>query len=309
MGATLQRLVKTTKTRLIMNITRRQFMAGVAGSLAGTALLSRVAFGQGDTAKYRLSACDWSVGITDEKVLETAKAIGLQGIEFSANTGEIKDTLRIADPAFRKTYKEMMTKTGMIASSTAMGFLNDYPLATDPRGPAWLDQTIDGAKDLGAKVILVAFFGKGDLREGKNLKAKEVDAAIERIKEAAPKAQAAGVILGIENTLSAKDNLMILDSIKSDAVRVYYDVGNSTGNDYDVPAEIRDLGNRICQFHFKDGGHYLGKGEVKFKPIVEAINAINYQGWFVLETSMPSKDRDADFKKNVEFVRKTFKMA
>ena len=285
-----------------MNITRRQFMAGVAG----TALLSRLAWGQDSASKRRLSACDWSMGATGVAGLEAAKAIGLQGVEVTAGSGT--DVLQIADPAFRQQYKEMMQKTGIVASSTAMGFLNDKPLATDPRGPAWLDQTIEGSKDLGAKVILVAFFGNGDLRKGKKLKEKEVDVAVERLKEAAPKAEKAGVILGVENTLSGKDNLMILDRVKSDAVRMYYDVGNSTGNDYDVPAEIRDLGNRICQFHFKDGGHYLGKGDVKFGPIVDAINAIDYQGWFVLETAIPSKDRDADFKKNAEFVRQTFKL-
>jgi len=39
--------------------------------------------------------------------------------------------------------------------------LNSNPLATDPRGPAWLEQSIDAAKDLGAKVILVAFSAGG----------------------------------------------------------------------------------------------------------------------------------------------------
>jgi sugar phosphate isomerase/epimerase len=190
-----------------------------------------------------------------------------------------------------------------------MGLLNNAPLASDPRGPAWLNQTIEATKDLGANVILLAFFGKGDLRAGKELKKADVDAVVARIKEAAPKAKEAGVFLGLENTLSAEQNLAILNSIKDDMVRIYYDVGNSTDNGYDVPAEIRRLGDRICQIHFKDGGRYLGEGKVKMDPVAEAINAINYKGWIVLETAVPSKDRDADFKKNADFVRKLLKLA
>ena len=95
----------------------------------------------------------------------------------------------------------------------------------------------------------------------------------------------------------------LVERVGHDAVRVYYDIGNSTSNGYDVPAEIRMLGDRICQFHFKDGGHYLGEGNVAMKPVAEAMNAIGYKGWVVLETSVPSKDRDADFRKNANFVR------
>ena len=113
----------------------------------------------------------------------------------------------------------------------------------------------------------------------------------------------AGVILGLENTLSAVQNLDICDRVKSDAVQVYYDIRNSTSNGYDVPAEIRLLDDRMCQIHFKDGSDYLGEGIVEMAPVAEALNDIAYAGWIVLETSTPSKDRNADFKRNAEYVR------
>lgn len=52
-----------------------------------------------------------------------------------------------------------------------VGLLNTNPLASDPRAPAWLEQSIDAARDLGAGVILVAFFGKGNLLQDNQLKA------------------------------------------------------------------------------------------------------------------------------------------
>ena len=290
-----------------MSLSRRMFLAETAGAIAATVGVSTRGAAQETHPKLRLSACDWSLQATGPSGLDIAKRVGLDGLEVSA--GSPTDVLDIAKPEYRQQYKDSVAKTGILVSSVAMGFLNNAPLASDARGPAWLEQTIDAAKDLDAKVVLLAFFGKGDLRKKRQLKEADVDVVVGHLKEAAPKAEEAGVVLGLENTLSAKQNMAVLDRVKSDAVKVYYDTGNSTYNLYKVPDEIRQLKDRICQIHFKDGRYYLGEGKVKMEPIAEAIADIGYEGWVVLETSIPSKDRDADFKKNAAYVRTLLGMA
>jgi L-ribulose-5-phosphate 3-epimerase len=288
-----------------MKISRRTFLrysaAGTAGLVLARYGLDRIVFAE-ESGRYRLGACDWSLQKAEPAALNLAKVIGLDGVEVSA--GEPADTLRIADPAYRQAYREKMAETGVTVASVAMGFLNQAPLASDPRGPAWLEQTIDAAADLDTEVILLAFFGKGDLRKKDVLKKDCIDTVVERLKDAAPRAKEKGVILGLENTLSGKDNLDILSRVKSDAVRIYYDIGNSTYNGYDVPAEIRDLGDRICQIHFKDGGYFLGDGKVAMAPVVKAIDETGYKGWIILETAVRGKDVEASFRKNAEYVRK-----
>jgi sugar phosphate isomerase/epimerase len=185
-----------------------------------------------------------------------------------------------------------------------MDLLNGNPLFSEPQAPGWVEQTIDAAKDLGAAGILVPFFGKANLLGGGQLKKEECDKLVGVLKDLAPKAKAAGVSLGIEATLSAKLFLELLDRVGSDAVGAYYDVGNSTHGGLDVPADIRTLKGRISLFHFKDGKDYLGEGKVKFEPIAEAIHAINYQGWIVLETACPSKNCEADCERNADYSRK-----
>ena len=286
-------------------LSRREFLTWTAGAFAGAMIAADWAQAQPGT-KLRLSACDWSLQAKGPEGLAIAKRVGLDGLEISA--GDPADVLQVGDAAYRQQYKDMVAKTGIPVSSIAMGLLNGAPLADDPRAPAWLEQTIEAAPDLDAKVVLLAFFGKGDLRTKEGLKKKELDVVVERLKEAAPKAQEAGVILGLENTLSGKDNLAILDRVKSDAVRVYYDCGNSTYNGYDVPAEIRDLDDRICQIHFKDGSRFLGEGRVDMDAAAAAISDIGYEGWLVLETAIRRKDRDGSFMKNAEYVRKLFAM-
>ncbi|MCC6144159.1 MAG: sugar phosphate isomerase/epimerase [Candidatus Hydrogenedentes bacterium] len=290
-----------------MHLSRRRFLEVAAGSAAAATWAGRGAWAQATKPAIRLSACDWSLQAGGPEGLETAKRVGLQGLEIS--TGDAAEVLAVGDPAVRARYKEMRDQTGIVVSSVAMGLLNEYPLATDPRGPAWLEQTIAGAADLDAKVILLAFFGKGDLLKGREWNEDAVAAVVDRVKAAAPKAAEAGVVLGLENWLSGEDNLRLLDRINHDAVRIYYDVGNSTTRGYDVPAEIRALGDRICQIHFKDGGHYLGEGKVAMEPVAEAIAAIGYKGWVVLETAIPSGDRDADFVRNRAFSEKLLGLA
>lgn len=236
-----------------------------------------------------------------------AREAGLDGVEIPVRDNLEK--LPISDPAVREKYKRQMKETGVVVSSLMMGLFNQYPLVSDPRATGWLEQCIDAAKDLGAGIILVAFFGKGDLRTPEGvLKTADVDQLIKIVRAAAPRAQQAGVILALENTLSAKQNADILDRIRHDAVKIYYDVGNSTRNGYDVVPEIRFLGKRIACIHFKDGKSYLGEGEIKFEPIRDAIRDIGYQGWIVMETSDPSKNPVADARKNAEFVRRLFGM-
>jgi sugar phosphate isomerase/epimerase len=88
-------------------------------------------------------------------------------------------------------------------------------------------------------------------------------------------------------------------------VLTYYDVGNSTQNGFDVVEEIRWLGrSRICEVHLKDNPNYLGEGKIDFVAVLNALGEIGFNEWAQLETSNPSKDVEADMKRNLSYVRK-----
>ncbi len=279
-----------------MTVTRRVFIARSTTALAAAALAPRFARA-GQQPKIKVGSCSLS--------LEKAKEAGLDGVQVRA--GNAADELEIYKAETRARYKAQMQATGLPVCSFMMGLLNDCPLATDPRGPAWLTQCIDAAKDLGVSNILVAFFSKGDLQSGKKVKEEDFASAVKRIKEAAPRAKDAGVTLALENMLSAEQNLRLLDAINHEAVSLYYDVfntGRSMG--YDSPAEIRQLKGRISQIHYKNGPKYLDEDKAYFESVTAAIKETGYAGWIILETSSPSKDGVADGKRNGDFVRALF---
>ena len=279
-----------------MSLSRRSFLTETAGVLAASAFFPVNAHANAEP-RIKVGAC--VVGLDD------AKQAGLDGVEVRA--GDAADELDIFKAATRAKYKTQMQATGLSIRSIMMGLLNNFPLATDPRAPAWLAQTIDAAKDLGAKNILVAFFGKGDLLNGRQIKEAEFGSAVKRIREAAVRAKDAGVTLALENMLSAEQNLRLLEEVNHEAVSLYYDVYN-TGitMGYDSPAEIRKLKGRISQIHFKNGDRYLDESKPYFEAIAAAVKEISYQGWIVLETSSPSKNGVSDAKRNGDFVRTLF---
>jgi len=125
------------------------------------------------------------------------------------------------------------------------------------------------------------------------------------IRDVAPRAEKAGIAIGLENYLSAEDNMRIVERIGSPAVKVYYDVGNSTDKGRDVYREIRLLGKLICEFHAKDGKFLLGQGRIDFRKVRAAIDDIGYNGWIHLEAARPN-GLQQDYAAQAKFLREIF---
>jgi sugar phosphate isomerase/epimerase len=277
-------------------LSRRQFVMRASTLVAGTFVPASI-WAVSDGPRIRVGTCTMG--------LAQAKQAGFEGVEISA--GSPADELDVYKTDTRTRYKEQMQQTGLPITSIMMGLFNQCPLATDPRASAWIKQSIDAAKDLRAKNILLAFFGKGDLLSGTQLKEDEFKAAAQRIKALAPYAKEAGVTLAIENYLSAEQNLRMLELIGDESVCLYYDVYN-TGKTkkYDSPAEIRRLKGRIAQVHYKNGAQYLDEDKPHFEAVSAALKDVGYKGWITLETSSPSKNPVEDGKRNAAFVRSLF---
>ncbi len=278
-------------------ISRREFVAAAAA----TALIAPRS-SEAAPPRIRVGICDWSSGASGPDALDAAKAMGLDGVQISPRIDG--DRLSYAEPEVQAAYRAKSKETGVAIASLGLTVTNEFPLATDPRADAWLEQTIDATHDLGCRAILLAFFGNGDLTSGKEVKQKEIDLVVGRLKNAAPRAKQKRVVLGIESYLSAPDLLRIFDRIGSDAVGVYYDIANTTTRGYNVPAEIRQLKGRICEFHFKDYQGPLGT-QVAVPAIGQAIRDIGYRGWVILESHHGS-DLQGYFRQNAAITRKLF---
>ncbi len=283
-------------------VTRRKVLTGAAvAGLCLSPLLRRLSAGQRKPI-FKIGACDWSLGCRQDPVaLEVGKKIGLDGVEVSFDGG---DRFDLRKEEVRRQYAQKSKQLGVEIASLAMGVLNRVPYATDPQAEKWVEECIEVMVKMGQKVVLLAFFGRGDLKGQVDLQ----DRVIRRLKQVAPAAEKAGVVLGLETTLNVDEHLRILDGVGSTAVQVYYDVANMTYAGYDAPAEILRLGRqRICQIHMKERGCLLGQGRVDFPKIKEAILQIGYRGWFIIEgATVKGRSREDCYVANRRFLHTTF---
>ncbi len=251
---------------------------------------------------FLIGACDWSIGkSSDVGALELGKKMGLDGIQV--NMGTAANDMHVRRREVQEVYKAAARKWGVTIGGLALGELNNIPYKSDSRTDVWVGDSIDAARNLGVKVILLAFFNKNDLRN--DPQGQKV--VIDKLKQVAPKAEKAGVILGIESYLNAADHLKIIEAVGSRNVQVYYDVRNSSDMGYNIYEEIRWLGKQkqICEFHFKEYDALLGQGIVDFRKVREAIDEIGYSGWVQIENAVPKGGQILEsYIANNAFVRK-----
>jgi L-ribulose-5-phosphate 3-epimerase len=306
-----------------MKIDRRGFL-GAATAGAAVLHMNAAALAWEDHS-VKVGMCDWNLGpMAQPELIPKAKEAHLEGIQVSVGTAP--DNMRLRSSEVRRQYRELGKQHGIAFPSVAAGLLNGIPLKSEPQAAVFVIDTLEAGAALGSYCILLAFFSEGDLRardsEGnfKNVstgpfKSYELDTqgvqrVVEVLKQVAPRARDLNVIIGLENTLTAEQNLEILDKVDSEYVQVYYDVGNSTEYGYDVPGEIRRIGNKnICEIHLKDWhSPMLGdsRGAVDFQAAADACREIGFDKWYVLETSGRENRFLDDTRTNVAFAKKFF---
>jgi len=284
-----------------MKTTRRKFITSASVGLGSTILLqvrSKHTFARSNKVKFKIGAPDWNLR-QEAKVesISLAKKLGFDGVQISLGIG--KDALPLSDPATQRTFLSESKRVGLPLTSVCVNALHRNILKSDALGQKWVADSIGIAKNLGVKVILLPFFGRGALKTR-----AEMDYVGDVLREIAPAAEKAGVILGLEDTISARDNVLIMERAKSPAVLVYYDVGNSTENGFDILKEIRWLGReRICEVHLKDNPNYLGQGKIDFVAVVNALADIGFDQWAQLECDSPSGEIEDDMARNLKYMR------
>jgi len=168
---------------------------------------------------------------------------------------------------------------------------------------------VEIAYNIGTNNILLPILGDSNIDMTNQA---QVDAFVTMMKEVARYAEKYDVVVGLEDWISAADNIKLLDAIGSDHVAVYYDAHNIVSRipTNDIYAEPKMLGKRINQIHVKNANMLLATpgGKMDWPRMAKEFYDIGYRGWYVLETGSPTKDLVADTRANIEYVKKTFRM-
>ena len=289
--------------------TRREVLkqaAALAGLAISPSLFAEEGQGPANHADggFKIGGVDWELkGANNPEAFAAAARLGLDGIQVDLGNVEA-----MRSPDRQKQFLMLAQEHRVEIASLALGILGGISLAQDKRAPALVDSAIDIATAMKQKVILLACFGKSDLMQP----ADKIDALVGRLKEHAPKAEKAGVTLGLEAECSVEHYKKILDGVGSPAVKAYFDTEHAHEDGRDIAQEILFLKDHICEFHAKDCSNILlGKGKIDFGQVRRGMDAIGYRGWILVEqwNEVPGKKPlgfDETHRRNLQYLREVF---
>jgi sugar phosphate isomerase/epimerase len=301
-------------------LTRRKFisLAGVAAlaCMAPATRLSAAADSSPSTApssqpfthqRYKIGASDWMM-LKRQKLgaLSLAKKCGLDGVEVDMGSlgdrPDMKNELR--KPEVRQQYLETSRQLGIEICSLAMSAFFGQSWVDHPKCDQFTNEWIDLMQAMNVPV--------GFLPMGVKINIKDDAEAISHLKRAAPRAEKANVVLGIETSLDTDGYKRFLDDVASPAVRIYYNFADQLKASEDIYKQLADLGrDRICQIHCTEAdGAWLSHGTLDMPRIKQVLDSIGWSGWLVLERArLKGKSVQENFSANAAYLKTVFQTA
>jgi len=249
--------------------------------------------------KKGVSIWCFPAGTTLPEAMKKARETGFQGLEVALGTSEQLEA-SAADAKVRGLRRKAEALGIEIASVVSQSGW-EWPLITRDR-KAYAEakrltrESLRVARLLGAKTLLVV---PGTVNE-KMPYNEAYKRCREALSELAPEAEAAGVVLGLENVwnrflLSPLEMARLLDEVNHPSVGAFFDVGNVLV--YGFPEQwIRILGGRIKHVHVKDFRLVIGnihgfcgllEGNVNWAEVMSALREIGYEGHLTAEVGPP----------------------
>ncbi len=267
---------------------------------------------QCDKKTYKLSVMDETLGnayARNPSSLDKAKELGFDGVQISGHCKVGADFLSQKEI---DAFNQKKAQTGIEIPSVVVSNVRFFG---NPDCVRAIKSAIDAASKVGAKTILVAFFGKNKLTDdSKKLVEKYVPEVIANLKQIMPYAEQKGIIICMENTLSADDNIRVIKTVGSKNLKVYFDVFNIVYYGHDEISSIEKLAaGYIGEIHLKDEGHKFGSSNTKpknFDACFDAIKKIDYQNpWLCFEVhafDFKKQNIDETLKFNINYIKEKF---
>jgi sugar phosphate isomerase/epimerase/dienelactone hydrolase len=138
------------------------------------------------------------------------------------------------------------------------------------------------------------------------------DSVVARLRVAGKMAEAAGVVIGIETALSAKEEVQLLKEVGSPAIKIYFNFSNPLKEGRDLLSELKILGrDRICMIHAtnKDSVWLENDTQIDMYKVKKTLDEMGWSGWLVIERSRDAKkasDTRYNYGANVAYLKKVF---
>ncbi|WP_240377773.1 sugar phosphate isomerase/epimerase family protein [Arachidicoccus soli] len=262
--------------------------------------------------KYKIAVADIMI-LKRQKIGEFAlsKALGAEGVEVDMGGLGNRESFdnKLADPTIRKQFLEEAGKQNVQICSLAMTGFYSQSFAKRATYKRNIQDCLDTAKAMDVKVVFLPLGVNSDIQKQPALRA----VVVERLKVVGEMAKAANIVIGVETTLDATEELKFLKEINSPGIKSYFNFANALDAGRDLYNELMILGkDNICQIHCTDTDGYWLQNDPKMdmKKVKKTLDEMNWGGWLVIERSRDAKDpRNVkyNFTANTSYMKKIFK--
>lgn len=242
--------------------------------------------------RYKISVCDWMM-LKRQKIgaIELANELGYDGLELDigglGQNVSFQNTL--TDKKTRDLFISECNRLGIQFSSLALSAFYGQSFAKRDNYEQLMDECIATMQAMGIQVAFLPMGNQSDLVKEPEL----YPVILERLKVVAKKAEAAGVIIGIETTLTAKEEAKLLDQIHSPAIKSYVNFSSILKRNGNIVKELQTLGKeRIIQIHVSntDGFWIENDPALNTTEIKNVLDKMGWSGWLVVERSRDVND-------------------
>jgi sugar phosphate isomerase/epimerase len=292
-------------------ISRRVFVQKSACAVLGSLAHPRLAFADETKQRYRIGVCDWMI-LKRQKLgaFQLTKEIGADGVEVDMGSLGERETFdnQLTKPEVRQQFLDKAKELNLGICSMAMSGFYAQSFAERPTALRMAEDCIDTMKQMQVKVAFLPLGVKGDLVKRPELR----PTVVERLKAIAPKAESAGVTIGIETALDAAAEVQLLKDIGSTAIRSYFNFANALQAGRDLHTELRTLGKeRICQIHCTDEDGVLleNNQRLDLQKVKRTLDEMGWSGWLVIERSRDRNDSrnvKKNFGANAKYLKAVF---
>ncbi len=261
--------------------------------------------------RYKVAVCDWMI-LKRQKTsaFDRAVEIGCDGLEVDLGGLGKRPTFKnkLINATWRKEFKEKSASTGIEISSIAMSGFYAQNFAEREGIDRIMDDAVNTAELMGVKTIFLPLGVQGDLIQHPERK----DSLINNLKKIGAKAEAAGLVVGIETNFDANAEVEFLNEIGSSAIKSYFNFDNALKHQKDICEELKILGkDKIAMIHASNTDSVWLQNDpmIDAPKIKKTLDEMGWSGWLVIERSRDInqvKNVVANYGANAAYLKKVF---
>lgn len=263
--------------------------------------------------KTKLGICQWRIPVIEsQQGLIWALEKGIEGV--SIDLGDDTQNYPLADKYTQINYMNWRLELGIEYPSIGVGVLCRYgmtEISNRELAKTAIGKGIEAAAALNIPVVQLPSFMNGDIRSPDGL----VN-TIDCLRFACDHAKDLKVLVETENTLSAEEQIKLIEDVASPNLRICFDTRNPFSKKRYEPAVLLEkLLPYVYEVHLKDGvdshahTELLGMGNSGFLDSFNVLKRHSYSGWLLLENdyqamaSLMGENLDKLVQSDVDFVK------